>query len=290
MRNGLARHNLRVVAGNKRGATPSRTRTAGKAAKPRKAHRREAIFRLATPNAQDRRPRTPPKTHTARAAVALHRKKAKGAPRKIAVKPDRIAANPDRITGITTLPRAESRAPSAQRAAMTALALENNVLRRQNRELKTMLQSLQRQLHRSDVNQSLAINRSLEAANRELREEIRALRARAAAVISLAPGAPPRREDPSFPFPPQPVPEPDRATELPAPPPVAVAPEDGGTADIYDSLFTGHVDTPDVIPDPAVWDIVQAGVPEDYVIPDPEFTEELARALAEEQLGRTTAS
>ncbi len=291
MRHSLARHNLRVISENKRGTTPSQT--IGKAAKPRKTRRRETIFRLSTPDAQDRRPRTPHKTHAARTAVALHGKKANGAPRKIAAKPDRITAKPDRIAGITTLPRAEFRAPSGQRAAMTALVQENNTLRRQNRELKATLQFLQRQLRGSDVNRLLALSKSLEAANRELREEIKALRDRAATVTPLAPNALPRRENPSVPSPlVQAVPEPDRETEHPAPPPVAIAPENEGTAtaDIYDSLFTGQVDTPDVIPDPAVWNIIQAGVPEDYAIPDPEFTEELARGLAEEQLGRMNAS
>jgi hypothetical protein len=49
---------------------------------------------------------------------------------------------------------------------------------------------------------------------------------------------------------------------------------------MYDSLFSFQVDTPNIWPDPIVWNIIYAAVPPEYSIPDPEFIHELTRNVA----------
>ncbi|MFC4765825.1 hypothetical protein [Effusibacillus consociatus] len=49
---------------------------------------------------------------------------------------------------------------------------------------------------------------------------------------------------------------------------------------LYDSIFGFQVDTPNVWPDPTVWNIVYAAVPADYTIPDPVFINELSQRVA----------
>lgn len=48
--------------------------------------------------------------------------------------------------------------------------------------------------------------------------------------------------------------------------------------EMYDSLFTFTVDTPQVSYDPDVWNIIYAALPSDYTIPDPEFLNFLRKA------------
>lgn len=60
--------------------------------------------------------------------------------------------------------------------------------------------------------------------------------------------------------------------------------------DMYDSVFSFKVDTPEIWPDPLVWNIIYAAVPAEYSIPDPEFTHELARNVAWGMLQPTLSS
>lgn len=59
---------------------------------------------------------------------------------------------------------------------------------------------------------------------------------------------------------------------------------------MYDSLFSRNVETPDVWPDPDIWNIVYAAAPPEYSIPDREFTNELAKIVDQELLEHTDVS
>ncbi|MGM0923026.1 MAG: hypothetical protein ACQEWW_17735, partial [Bacillota bacterium] len=57
--------------------------------------------------------------------------------------------------------------------------------------------------------------------------------------------------------------------------------------EMYESLFSCKVDTPQVWIDPLVWNIVYAAVPSDYTIPDSKFVNSLSTHVARELLKPT---
>lgn len=42
--------------------------------------------------------------------------------------------------------------------------------------------------------------------------------------------------------------------------------------DLYNSLFSGQVSSPDIFVDYQVWNQIKAGLPQDYVMPEPNMT------------------
>ena len=59
---------------------------------------------------------------------------------------------------------------------------------------------------------------------------------------------------------------------------------------VYDALFPESETTPDIVPDPTVWDVVYASVPENYSIPDADFAAYLAASLEDDATAQSNAS
>lgn len=86
-----------------------------------------------------------------------------------------------------------------------------------------------------------------------------------------------------------PVPVKDQP-EAPADRPEGQTDPQTATRPVYDTLFPESAATPDIVPDPSVWDTVYASVPANYSIPDADFAAFLAASLDEAAAPPSTAS
>lgn len=59
---------------------------------------------------------------------------------------------------------------------------------------------------------------------------------------------------------------------------------------VYDALFPESGTTPEVVPDPTVWDVVYSSVPTNYTIPDADFAAFLAASLEDDAVPQSDAS